>query len=225
MWFKFLKAILIMGVLIFAKAEAQVGSMVSQIVGQAGDQVVTSREVQIGFFVETALFPDDKKKQSLKLDIADKNFDKEVTHVLIEWIVYVEANLFNAATIPEDDIAKSVSVVKSAAQNVDYKTYWENLGASSQELRDIINRKLRAKKFIQFKTRASVVPVTDAEALQYFQKNRIRFGNAPFSQFKDSIKSLLAQEQANTRIRDWFELLQKKYRVHKVAVNGKSTNS
>lgn len=192
---------------------------ITQVVGQAGDKVVTSREVQINYFAETTLFPDDKTRVSSKLDINDKNFGRELTHALIEWIVFKEAEIFNTSAVPEDDITKSISVIKSAVSNNDIRSYWDSLNVAPEELRDIVKRKLSAKKFIQFKTRASVVPVTDAEALQYFQKNRIRFGNAPFAQFKDSIKSLLAQDQANTRIRDWFELLQKKYRVRKVAVS------
>lgn len=198
---------------------------VTQVVGQAGDKVVTSREVRINYFAESSLFPDEKSKSSLKLDVNDKNFNRELTHVLIEWIVYKEADIFNAASVPEEDITKSISVIKSSAAVQEVKGYWESLDVTSQELRDLVKRKLVAKKFIQFKTRASVVPVTDAEALQYFQKNRIRFGNAPFVQFKDSIKSLLAQDQANTRIRDWFELLQKKYRVRKVAVSDPNPKS
>ncbi len=198
---------------------------VTQVVGQAGDRIVTSREVQLNYFAETALFPDEKSKKDLKLVINDRDFSREVTHVLIEWIVYKEADIFNAANVPEDDVVKSISVIKSASSAPEVKTYWDNLAISPQELREAVKRKLVAKKFIQFKTRASIVPVTDAEALQYFQKNRIRFGNAPFAQFKDSIKSLLAQEQANTRIRDWFELLQKKYRVRKVAVNDPNAKS
>ncbi len=194
-------------------------STITQVVGQAGDRIVTSREVQVNYFAEAALFPDEKSKQDLKLTAADSGFAREITHVLIEWIVYKEADIFNAATVPEDDILKSISVIRTSANLAELKSYWDNFGVTTQELREVVKRKLVAKKFIQFKTRASVVPVTDAEALQYFQKNRIRFGNAPFAQFKDSIKSLLAQEQANTRIRDWFELLQKKYRVRKVAVN------
>lgn len=197
--------------------------LVSQVVGQAGEQVVTSREVQINSFIEGALFSDEKSKSTLKVNLGDKQFEKDVTHVLIEWVVFKEAEIFNASLVPDDDVNKSIAIVRSAAQKTEYRDYWDSLEVTSNELQDIIKRKLRAKKFIQFKTRASIVPITDAEAQQYFQKNRIRFGNTPFNQFKDSIKSFLAQEQANNRIRDWFELLQKKYRVRRVVLNDKNS--
>ena len=112
-----------------------------------------------------------------------------------------------------------MAVVRSLGNEPAQKPYFEKLGTEAKELHELILRKLRSKKFVQFKSRASVVPVTDAEALQYFQKNRVRFGNAPFAKFRDSIKSLLAQDQASRRIREWFEILQKKYHVRRVVEN------
>lgn len=200
-------------------------TLVSQVAGQAGDQVITTREVRINYFIETALFPDVEKPASPKIEITQSKFESEITRVLIEWVVVKEADVFKATPVPEDDITKSAVVVRQLAQKSENASYWEALSVTPTELKEMIGRKLRAKKFIQFKARASVVPVTDAEALQYFQKNRVRFGNAPFSDFKESIKSFLAQEQANSRIKDWFELLQKKYRVKKVAVNATPSKS
>lgn len=206
--------------LAFTPPVAFAQSVVSQVVGQVADVVTTSRDVQINTFVEQALFSDPSKPLRLELKLTDPQFDREVTRVLMEIVVAKEAKNFNSAPVPEDDINKSMIVVRQLAAREPALQVWNRLAVSNGELRDVILQKLTAKKFIQFKSRASAVPVTDAEALQYFQKNRSRFGQAPFSQFKESIKAFLSQEQSSARIRDWFELLQRKYRVKRLG--GKS---
>lgn len=200
--------------------------LVSQVVGQAGDSVTTIREVQINHFIEMVLFSDSAKDKSPILNLTDPHFDKEVTRVLMEIVVAKEAKNFNASSVPEEDILKSIQLVKQAASKESLASGWNRLSVSSSELREQIALKLQSKKFIQFKTRASLVPVTDVEALQYYQKNRGRFGQAPFTQFRENIKSYLSQEQSNIRIREWFELLQRKYRVKRIGVhNTKATAS
>lgn len=202
----------------------QADTIISQVVGQAGDIVVTSREVKINHFIETTIFSDDKAVAAhLKDD--EKGFDKEISRTLLEIAVSREADVFNAAQIPDEDVLKTIALVRNAASRPAHVAYWSKLSPTQQELKATVSQKLRAKRFIQFKTRASIVPVTDAEALQYYQKNRSRFGNAPFTQFKESIKSLLSQEQANQRLRDWFELLQRKYRVRKITANANNQSS
>lgn len=198
---------------------SQADAIISQVVGQAGDFVVTSREVKINHFIETVIFSDEKAAAAAHLKDDEKRFDKEVNRTLLEIAVSREADVFNAAQIPDEDVSKTVSLVRGTSSRPVHADYWSKLSPTQQELKTIVLQKLRAKRFIQFKTRASIVPVTDAEALQYYQKNRSRFGNAPFAQFKESIKSLLSQEQANQRLRDWFELLQRKYRVRKITTN------
>ena len=85
------------------------------------------------------------------------------------------------------------------------------------ELRAQIKRKLQAKKFINFKADSSVVPVTDEEAERYFKENRSKFGAMPFENFKENIKTFLARQQVDRRLRDWFEVLRNKYKVRNLA--------
>ena len=81
------------------------------------------------------------------------------------------------------------------------------------ETKKAIQRKLRAKKFIRFKADSSVVPVTNTEAREYFDNNRLKFGDLPFENFKENIKAYLSRQQVEQRLRDWFEVLQNKYKV------------
>lgn len=216
--------ILILVIWLGACCPLHADTTISQIAGQAADHVLTTREAKIDYFIETALFADPKKER-LEMNWTAKKYDLEVSRVLMEILVNKEASAFGISLVPEDDISKAISVVKTFANLETNRQSFNSLLASSSEIREIVSRKLRAKKFIQFKTQASVVPSTDAEALQYFQKNRSKFGNAPFSQFKESIKSFLSQTQANQRIGEWFDLLQKKYHIRKIVNSGSSAST
>ena len=89
-----------------------------------------------------------------------------------------------------------------------------SLSYSSIDLLEINGYRSRfSEKFIQFKTDSSLVPVTDEEAKAYFEKNKGRFGNLPFERFKVNIKRFLIRRQVDSRLKDWFDVLQRKYKI------------
>ncbi len=187
-----------------------INRVVTKVVGEAKDQFITSREVQINDAVESVLGSTGDGKSVQIAEIGHENFPSKVNDVLTEWIVFFEAQSFSADTV-------SKSSVDDAFQKVDKATNssasWKRLEVSKAELDEILKRKLSAKSFIRLKTESSLMPVTDSEAQGYFKKNRLKFGNLPFSAFKDSIKAHLRQQQMDRRMKDWLDILQKKYKV------------
>lgn len=184
--------------------------VVTKVVGEAKDQFITSREVQINDAVETVLAGKGQGKSLQIVEIGHENFPAKVTDVLTEWIVYFEAQSFSADAVSKATIEEATQKVeKGTAGSVAFK----RLDVSKLELEEMLKRKLSAKAFIRLKTESSLMPVTDAEAQTYFKKNRIKFGNLPFSAFKDSIKAHLRQQQMDRRMKDWLDILQKKYKV------------
>ena len=178
--------------------------IVTQAVAKVGEHILTLRELEINTMVERALWPVDVSKAK-KLDFA-----QETNAVLIEWVVFLEAKSFAVTTLTQSEIDSAQQKVNQKyAKNSDWKR-WE---VGQRELRKMIERKLTAKKFIRFKTDSSLVPVTDDDALLYYQKNRGRFGNLPFSTFKANIKRFLIKQQVDARLRDWFDVLQRKYNI------------
>ena len=133
-----------------------------------------------------------------------------MTAVLVEWVVFVESEAFSLAKSSAKEIeAARKQLVRKTTKN----TLWQNLKVSSKEVETLLRRKLQAKKFIRFKVESSVVPITDDEAREYFEANRVKFGNLPFANFKQNIKSFLGRKQVDRRLKDWFEVLQSKYKV------------
>lgn len=184
--------------------------VVTKVVGEAKDQFITSREVQINEAVESALQVKDDAKTLQIAEIGHENFPGKVTDVLTEWIVYFEAQSFSADTVPKSAIDDAAKRVEKATAN---SPGWKRLEVSKSELDEVLKRKLSAKSFIRLKTESSLMPVTDSEAQAYFKKNRLKFGNLPFTSFRDSIKAHLRQQQMDRRMKDWLDILQKKYKV------------
>lgn len=189
--------------------------VVSQSVGQVGDRVVTSREVQISAVLDRILFPgkDAKAASNYELRLSDPAMMNEVTAVLLEVVVHKEAESFSVAKVSEDQLRDSIRKVEKA---VEARSYWQTLEVSPAELKKFVLQKLTAKAFIQFKTSSMVGIVSDSEALAYYEKNRLKFGDMPFATFKENIKTFLAQQQLEERTRTWFEIIKRKYKVRNI---------
>lgn len=186
---------------------------VTRVVGEAGPRIVTSREVRINEAIGQVLTqpgaasPETKKRI---LSVDDPAFPAQVLKVLDEWTVYLEASVIGTKAADKTEVTRLTKLVTDA-----WKGYadWEKLEASPNEIREIIERKLEAQGLEHLKGDASQVNVSDAEALQYFKKNRLRFGNLPFENFKEGIKTALIRSQTERRLTEWRAVLRKKYRV------------
>lgn len=197
--------------LLLFSANAFAATLVTQTVGQVAEHVVTSREVQISMVIENILFPPKKPLGGLyEIRPGQEEFRSAVTSVLLESVVALEAENFNVANISDEELGAALAKVEKATSG---KDYWGALEVSPAELHKFTLRKLTAKSFLKFKTNSMTGIITDQEAQAYYDKNRVKFGSLPFSSFKENIKSFLAQQQLEERIRSWFEVIRRKYKV------------
>lgn len=183
------------------------GDLVIKSVGEVGGEVITSRAVQISACFEQALF---KKGPVTAPDVSSGAFKKEVSGYLLELTVFKESQNFPVANVAQAEVDKAV---KESTVRLAGSASCKALEFSPQEQRQFIERKLRSKRFIRFKADSSSVEVTPSEAKEYFEKNRIKFGDLPFENFRENIKAYLTRQQVEERLRDWFEVLQNKYKV------------
>ncbi|RME18510.1 MAG: hypothetical protein D6797_00275 [Bdellovibrio sp.] len=185
----------------------------NQSVGKLKGHVVTLREVQINYAVEQALYSKPQKKSKIQIiQITDPRFSKEVTAVLMEWAIFLEAKNFRDSweEASDKEIVKAMNFVLPRLLST---KGWKKLGVRTFELKQTLKRKLIAKAFIRFKLKASMVPITEDEAQKYYEENKNKFGGAPYERFADSIKEFLKKQQRDQRLKDWFEVLQTKYKV------------
>ncbi|MBL7555339.1 MAG: hypothetical protein JNM24_05915 [Bdellovibrionaceae bacterium] len=181
--------------------------MVTKIVGTAADQVVTSREVQIVNLLEKGITSD---KNLVLIAVDDPRFNVEVGQVLLEIVVQTDSNLFEFDQVSDQEFKDAVDTIQ---KNMAQSKEWKALQVSNSELERFLKRKLVAKRFIRVKSDSMKGFITDSEAKDYFDKNRLKFGQVPFSQFKENIKTFLSQQQLEERLKAWFEIIKKKYKV------------
>lgn len=213
-----MKIFFVLALMLFVEnfIQAAVPTVVSQSVGQVGGRVITSREVQISAVLDRILFPSKDAKSAgdlYEVRLGDTGMMNEVTALLLEVVVDREAESFSVAKISEEQVEQSMRKVEKAVEG---KDYWRSLEVGPTELKRFVTQKLTAKAFIQFKTNSMVGIVSDAEALAYYEKNRLKFGDLPFATFKENIKTFLAQQQLEERTRAWFEIIKRKYKVRNI---------
>ena len=189
-------------------------ALISTNAGKISSLVVTSREVLINHLIERALASEpNSAKISTSLnpsDVRSSLFVRETTSVLLELAIYQEAESFAAPEIPQNELQAKIKLVqKKLAGN----SLWNSLEVDSKELQEMTRKKLKAKNFIRFKVESGAIPITDQEAREYFNNNKLKFENLPFESFKENIKKYLAKQQVDRRLKDWFELIQSKYKV------------
>ncbi len=183
--------------------------LISEAVGQAGSHIVTSREVQLAFVVDWAL----EKRSGLPPPALYKttHFDNELVEVLKDWVVYLEIKGFAGSSSSPEDLAALTTSTRALIKKV---PFYNSLEFSDRELSEVIHRKLKVKKFIHFKRLSAAAPVSESDALKYFQRNQTKFGNGTFAEYKDSIRQALSRRLVDRRLQDWFEILIRKYQAH-----------
>lgn len=189
---------------------ANESKLLNQWVGRVGEEMITLRDIQLSELVGSVLFPapESTKPQALQLSAAQQ--EQGLAKVLLEWAVYKEAQAIALAVVSKEEVLELTAKVNSKLAPL---PQWRRLEVEGGELHAIVLRKVRASRFIEFKTQAAQVPITDLEALDYFEKNRSKFGTLPFERFRAQIKIFLSREQAEKRLKDWFQVIRKKYQV------------
>jgi hypothetical protein len=198
----------------------------SATLAEVAGKVVTTRDVQISSVMNHWFSLHDQpsapkaasKAKGLKpidyrswfLDPKSEAFRHELSAVMVEQLVVVEAENFSVAKLSKAEID---TVVHSLGEELKASSEWQALEISPAELEEHVSRHLRAKEFMKFKAESMGLQVSDETARAYYEKNRIRFNNLPFENFKSSIKEYLTSQDVESKMKDWFDVLRKKYKV------------
>lgn len=189
-------------------------AVVSQAVGQVGALVLTSREVQISYALEQASYlkvgVKNLDRKNWILTVGSELYKSHLNQLMIELLVKLEAETFSVAQISLDDIHHEAEEAKAHLRDW---AEWKKWEVSDVEVEQIMIRRKMAKQFLKFKTESSGVVISEDEVKAYFEKNKAKFGSANYAQFKDTIREVLAQKQLEEKLKDWFEVLKRKYRV------------
>jgi hypothetical protein len=202
------------GLLFFGALSAQ-AKIVTRSVGVVGKNVITSRQVKISFYIDKALTfentPVNKiPKTGWGLDEQSEPFKKQLNQKMLEMMVNEEAENFSVAHI-EKEIIKDKS--KKAIAILKPIEAWKDLEVEESEVESIINLKYRTRAFLKFKAETANQVISDEEGRSYYERNQVKFSGLPYDQVKGTIKEFLRQEQTQEKLKDWFEVLKRKYKV------------
>lgn len=189
--------------------------VINQVVGMVQDRVVTAREVQINTMIEMALYPENITSGAGVVmkdlnDFESKEFSKQVTSVLMELVISMEAELVTIARPTKTELQEAN---KSVSKRWEKKMEWTQLKPSSREVSQMISRKLLAKKFIRFRADTSVTAVSEVELDRYLELNKKRFEGLTLEESRSQIRKILDRQQVERRLKDWFDVLKAKYQV------------
>lgn len=184
--------------------------VVSQSVGMVGDKIVTSREVQVSAILEKVIEKAKSDYVPTEMKISDPKFAVELNALLLETVIAQEAASFNVGQVSANEEKAMLERVEKTLKG---KSSWDALEVGSLELKRMLSQKLLAKSFLKYKTESMAGIITDQEAQAYYDKNRVKFGSMPFASFRENIKSFLSQQQLQERLRAWFEVIKRKYKV------------
>ena len=140
----------------------------------------------------------------------EKTFPNNVSKSLDQWMISLEAQSLQANPPQASEVS---ATLKRVSEYWGSRQIWKALEVSGAELNLMIARKLLARNFEDFKNNVATAPVSDTDALSYYQRNHARFGNVPFATFKENIKSFLTRQQMEVRMNEWLEVLRRKYKV------------
>ncbi len=190
--------------------------LVSAVVGTVGDLVVTTRDIQLEGLVDAFISGGSKNQLSLSFfEVGETAQQKEFYRSLIERAISIESQTFSVSQLNPEESKKIEKAVLDSMQNSETQKKWSSLSAGISEIREVIERKQRTKKLIEFKISSTRLPVSEADALRYFQSNKARFGDAPFAQFRDQIKTLISKQLSDERMKEWVQVLARKYKIQK----------
>ncbi|MDZ4676180.1 MAG: hypothetical protein SGI74_01615 [Oligoflexia bacterium] len=185
-----------------------------KLVGVVGTRTLTNRDVEANYLIDRVLYNEGKYTP---LTTDTQEFNTTLNRLLIEWMVSEEATAFGVAKVTDQEVEQSYNDVKKKLMNTpNLRGQWNSFGLTDGQLKEMVSRKMRANRFIKYKSNSSFVQVSDEEAQSYFNKNRLKFGTMEFEQFKVSIKRFLGNKNAEDRLRDWFEILRKKHKVKNI---------
>lgn len=184
-------------------------------VGQVGDDVITSRDIQISGLMDQALKNYSETAQGKKTPVntiprEGEIFDKNMSQGMLEWVLAKEASSFSIAEVSDDQLNKAREYL---TKTLNGQKAWDDLKVTQLELDMALKRKLQAGNFLKFKTQASSISVSDQDAQSYYEKNKKRFSGMDFNSNKERIKSVLAEQRLKEGMQEWFDMLKRKYRV------------
>lgn len=173
---------------------------VSSTAGLYQDKVVTTREAEIAHQIDLILNPKAKPNKPLQEKVSD---------LLLQKIVYLETENFSLQAPQSEFNQKRIKVIDDLKK----QKSWQSLDVQTKEFESSLKERIFAQEFIRFKSDSFQAVVTEDQVRNYFANHKDQFSGLNLDPFKENIRTFLAQQGRDDKMREWFESLRKKYKV------------
>lgn len=167
---------------------------------RVGDEVITSRDLQINQFLNEVENP-------------FKNYNEKpepLKELVWEYLVYQEAKTVFSQKPSDSEIHQFMEAFNSKAGK---DKLWKSLNVMQNELRQAVVRKLSAKKLLNLKMPQQLIYVSSAEIESYYKSNKNQLGQKPLADVREDIRIGLQQLKARSRFYDWAGRMGQTYKV------------
>ena len=170
-------------------------------------KTVTLRDVRVAYFMEQALVGS-LSKEGWK----EQNWDESwaLSNYLVDEVVSLEAEQLRLYQMSTTEISTKMSMIKPELESL---PEWKKWAVNDDELQQLLMRKWRAQSFLKMKAEPLGVDVSEEDIYRYYEKNKKKLGGYSVDNFKDSIRAILVKSRSEAKLKEWFEVLKKKYQV------------
>ncbi len=187
--------VLLLSLFLYAEPEVIVAAL-----AKVGDQVVTSRDLQINLFLSEIHNP--------LAEFVDRK--EPLKDLISEHLMVIEAS---SLLVVKLDDAEVLRAEEKTLQKLKNDRLWLSLAVSAKELREQTQRKIRVKNILNLKMPKDLLSVNDDAVQSYYMQNKNQLGQKPLDEVREKIVQILKLQKNQERFRDWMAAV---FRTHNV---------
>lgn len=204
--------------ILFSQVVQSAPVVVLEAVGQVGSDLVSSRQVRLSEMIDRwNLLPPESRKRLTEESIRpwraeekSEEFKSQVSTLLLQIMLTKEAESLGTAP---DDVGQDQAVALELIKDLSAAKSWKQLEAKQEEVVKMVRMKRLASEFLKLKTESGAGSVSEADLKAYYSRNKSKLAGVSYDLVKPVIRERLQQENQVTHLRDWFEILKRKYNV------------
>lgn len=187
--------ILVLSFLGFGEPQVVVAAL-----AKAGDQVITSRDLQIHLFLNETYNP--------LLDFVDRKEPlRDLTH---EHLIVKEAESLLVVKVDDSEVKQAAEKVIKKLQN---DALWKSLQVSPTEVQQQMRRKILVRQILNLKMPKDLISISDESVDSYYMQNKNQLGQKPLAELREKIVQILKAQKNQERFRDWMSTLSRTHGV------------
>jgi hypothetical protein len=184
-----------------AAADTKAGRLTDRIAAVVADRAVTYCEVEIEALYEAALrgkWPELKERR-VNLHIRESVLDE----LILKTLAVSEAVKLKIQEVQAQEVERALVAFKYRFKSPEeYVEFLLRTGLLERNLKELLERDLLVQRYLDF--RFSYQRMSDAEVLDFYEKNRERYGERPFEEVKVLVRAAYAIEQRSALQKKWL---------------------